>query len=370
MELIGCTYNVLATMPEPIRFQGQYERMSRIPLAIERFVDTIEHLDFIVVQELISSEAHHILSVGLYNLGFIYETDQLVGDLSALKIVQGGLVLFSRFPIIDHKTKVFDGVCSREDCLSAKGAVYARIDKFGQMFNVFSVHVQAWESEASRNVRRNQFLQMKRFMSDMNIPESEPLVILGDFNIDMFSEQKQLQRMVKCLDAELLPKHPDSHPFTSDPSTNTLMGVDDATSYSSPSFPIGCEDEYLKTGRCICCPCEWLDYALYSKKHAPLNKNQSYMRAIPLKSDPFISNLTWTNKREIRDLSDHYPLLCKFVFPSLKPKVFQLAPYIHYPKRKKVVEPLLFNLSFFIVLAVFIAITALFIIWMLVKAKH
>ena len=369
-EVIGLTYNVMAPVPEPIRFQGQNDRMMRIPAAIARSIDTLERLDFIVVQESMSSDAHNLLSAGLYNMGFVYETDQLVGDLSAFKIVQGGLVLFSRFPIITHKTKVFDGICSREDCLCAKGCLYTRIEKYGQPINIFSIHVQAWECEDSRNVRRVQFIQFKRFIDDMNVPSCEPLIVMGDFNMDMYSQQKQVQRIMKCLNVDILPRHAESHPFTSDPSTNVLMGIDDASSYSSPSFPNGCGESYLKSGKCVCCPCEWLDYAACSTAHAPIQKDKSYMRVIPLKTDAFITNLTWTQKRELCDLSDHYPVLAKYVFPTIKPNLRiqnRVLPYVQTAHDKKHVEPLVYNLSFFIVLAVFIAIFCLFIVWMVVK---
>ena len=368
MELIGCTYNVMSTIPEPIRFQGQNDRMLRIPSCIATMIDSIERLDFIVVQESMSSESHDILSTGLYNLGFVHRTEQLVGELSRFQVVQGGLVLFSRFPIVRYETKVFKGVCSREDCLSAKGCLYARVEKFGQPFNIFSIHVQSWESETSRNIRRMQFLLFTQFIEAQAVPTSEPLVILGDFNMDIYSQQKQLSSILNVLNAEMLPRHAESHPFTSDPSTNELMGIDDFSSYVSPSYPSGCESIYLKTGRCVCCPCEWLDYALNSKSHVHINKDVSYMRAIPLKSDPFSANLTWTHRRKIRDLSDHYPVLAKYVFPELIPKSHvQHSITFQKPFKNRLIEPLVYNLTFFLVLAGFIAIFALFIIWTLIK---
>ena len=360
----------MTPVPEPIRFMGQKERAERIPEALGRFADTLERLDTITIEEAIDTEAHDILATGLFNMGFIYKTDQIVGSLTDFKVVQGGVVLFSRHPITKQVVKMFDRSARIEDCLVAKGVVYACVEKFGQPFHVFSVHAQSWESEVARSVRQSQFMQVHRLICDMNISEHEPVILLGDFNVDLYSEQRQLSVMFDILHAEMLPRHKESHPFTSDPSTNVLMGLDDATSYASRAFPNGCNDEYLKRGTCVCCPCEWLDYALVSTNHAPIDRDKSYMRCIPVKFPvPFETNINWTHKRSIQDLSDHYPVLAKYEFPSLLPKAHvQNTAFIVYDRKfRKRPDPLVYNLSFFIVFAVFIAISALFVIWALIR---
>ena len=332
MELIGVSYNIMAPVAEPIRFCGQMDRMKRIPSVVLEQLDPIAYVDFMVVQESMVSSQHMALSDGMRQAGFVYETSQIVGSMSDLKIVQGGLVVFSRHPIQKQLNCVFEGSCAREDCLASKGSVYLQLNKHGQVFHIFALHVQAWESPESRVVRRGQIAQVAKFIKDQNIPANEPVVLMGDFNVDLYSEQCQLRALFKLLDCEPLDRHPESHPFSSDPGTNQLMGIDDGLAYSSDAYPGGCYEQYLKTMHCVCCPQELLDYALVSRAHLPVDNTASWMRVVPAKVKPFTMNVTLTIQREISDLSDHYPILARYFFPDLEPRsTMDERPYYELP---------------------------------------
>ena len=313
------SWNIMAPVPAPIRYTGQEERMKRIPNVLVEQLDSISHVDVVAVQESIVNSLHSILRTGMKRAGFIYETKQLVGSLINLKLVQGGLVIFSRYPIISQESLVFEGLCDREDCLSAKGVVYIKLYKENYFYHIFSLHLNSWESPKSRKVRRGQMAEVSKFVTKMNIPKSEPVIMMGDFNVDMYSQQKQIRALLDLIGFEMLPRHKDTHPFSSDPMTNQLMGIDDTSAYSSDAFPGGCSDEYMRKLQCVCCPQEWLDYAVYSKNHAPLDKLSSWMMVVPVKDKSFEINFTITMKREITDLSDHYPLLSRYVFMDVEP---------------------------------------------------
>jgi endonuclease/exonuclease/phosphatase family metal-dependent hydrolase len=319
MELHALSYNVMAPVAEPFRCTGQVQRMKQVAKTIVEQIDPVAFVDFVLVQESIVTSQHAVLRQGMRNAGFVHETKQLVGSLRNLKLVQGGLVLFSRHPIMHEEQMVFDGMCAQEDCMASKGCVYVSIKKNGQQFHVFGVHLQAWETPKSRAVRRGQMKRVKKFIDAQKIQSEDPVILLGDFNVDMYSQRRQMQALQDQTNCSILKRHPDTHPFSSDPLTNQLMGVDDDMAYSSDAYPGGCYKDYLRTLHCNCCPQEWLDYALVSKDHASIDQGASWMRIIPVKVAPFVVNLTLTIQREITDISDHYPLLANYVFPDICP---------------------------------------------------
>lgn len=318
LEIVGITYNVMAPVAEPLRFYGQRERMERIPKALFSTPKWTlgEQVDFMVVQESMVSNLHKILSSRMANHGFRYSTKPVSGSLYDLKFVSGGVAIFSRYPIVHEEFVIFDGICDQEDCLAAKGCIYARIRRNEhQYFNVMATHLQAWETPKSRIVRHGQIKRIRRFIDQLHIPSSEPLIIMGDLNVDYYSQQEQLQNYLDVLSSQVVELRAGSPAFSCDPSRNQLFGVDGGLAYSSDAFPGGCYDEYLKTLYCPCCPRELLDYALVSHDHLAFDRNLSWSHVIPLKdAQPYDINITMTIRRTIRDLSDHFPLMAKFVF--------------------------------------------------------
>lgn len=321
-DLTCVSWNIMAPVPTPIRYTGQVERMERIPTVFAEQLDNIKFADICVVQESIVNDLHVRLRKGMQRIGFIYETKQLVGSIMRFKIVQGGVVIFSRFPIVRQDTVIFEGLCDKEDCLAAKGAVYAQVKKGNHLFHIFALHLNSWESPKSRAVRRGQMAEVYKFIQRQNIPSDEPVVMMGDFNVDLYSEQRQLKALCDIVKFGMLSRHKDTHAFTSDPMTNQLMGIDDTSAYSSDAFPGGCSEEYIRTLHCVCCPQEWLDHALYSREHSKPDITKSWTRVVPVKAIPFTVNLTFTTKREITDLSDHYPIISYYVFPDAKERPF------------------------------------------------
>ena len=270
MEFHVVTYNVMAPVAPPLRYSSQMERMTRIPPALAQALPV--PLDAILVQESIVPQQHQRLQEGFRELGLLYESPQLQGHMLAGKLVMGGLVWFSRWPFEVVRTHMFHAsACAEEDCLAAKGCVYIRVRKQQQVLHLVGFHLQAWQRPHTVAVRETQVRDIAQFVADLHIPPSEPLLYLGDWNTDYYSERLQLLRWLSF-------------------------------------YPKGCYDQYLNTLTCWGCNRERLDYAALSTVHGACHVS-SWQRIVPLKSaEPFRARLTATVERNIQDLSDHYPV--------------------------------------------------------------
>ena len=317
-----CTYNIMVPVPEPIRHNGQRKRISLLPEAIRTMsATTRQGIDVITFQELIPLEYRNTLLNELTALGWKYHSEPLVTTLLSghMKAVNGGVVIVSRHPIIAQFHSVFETECQSADCASCKGAVYSRILLPNEnVINVFSTHFQAWDTAKAREIRRQQAAQCLKFIQSLHIPSDEALVFSGDFNIDFYTNTTEILTLMSSMGLEMVKRAEDSHPFTSDPRTNAMMGNDETTMYATEKYPHGCYEEYLQTLSCPCCPCEWLDYIAYSTEH--LKPKRAEVRVYLMKTPvPFTMKLNITTERQISDLSDHYPLISQFTWSKSTP---------------------------------------------------
>lgn len=299
-----CTYNVLAPVAPPIRMTSQATRMSLIPGEVAAF-----EADIVCVQESIVPAQHRILSAGMQREGYYHETE----PLSKMgKVVNGGVVIFSKYPIEAQEQVVFTGPCDGSDCLAAKGLVYARINRFGVLYHFVGVHFQAWPNARSREIRKSQAQQTGAFLA--KLPKTEPVIVLGDLNVDLYSERRHLMDLLELLDCDMMPRA-GPQMFTSDPATNFLMGIDETTAYSSPEHPGGCEELHMKSGSCACAPQEWLDYVLVPR--GGMKPDAGQMECRPVKHE-FYGQVNMTTWRTLEDLSDHYPVVGSLFYKSLQ----------------------------------------------------
>ncbi|MEE8173352.1 MAG: endonuclease/exonuclease/phosphatase family protein, partial [Alphaproteobacteria bacterium] len=95
----------------------------------------------------------------------------------------GGVIILARHPITEAKELVY-GDCEGRDCHAAKGFVYAAIEKAGKRYHIIATHAQfGWQPEQSA-AKRKQFGQIREFARRTSgIPESEPIIVGGDFNM-------------------------------------------------------------------------------------------------------------------------------------------------------------------------------------------
>jgi endonuclease/exonuclease/phosphatase family metal-dependent hydrolase len=311
------SYNIMLPVSEPIRLNGQKKRLKLIPKNLKKMNDSVKNgIDIICFQELIPPKYRKELLADIGVKGWKYHTKALNTSYSSgkIKLASGGVVICSKYPIIKEYQSVFDTECTSSDCMASKGIVYARILlPDNNIVNVFSSHFQAWDLPDTRIIRSQQMKQCKDFIDSLHLQDDEPVLFMGDLNIDFYSKQNEVKQLLQMLQIELFNLNENSHPFSSDPKTNSLMGNDETLMYATELYPKGCYDDYMKTLSCPCCPRELLDYIAFSTDH--LKPKQTNMYVYKMKNDTGISmQLNMTTKRTIFDLSDHYPLIGEITF--------------------------------------------------------
>ncbi|RYX82159.1 hypothetical protein EON83_20800 [bacterium] len=221
---------------------------------------------------------------------FPYHTN-VVGRDSGVN-QDGGVILFSRWPIATQDQRTFGDACSGSDCMADKGVIYAAISKGNQTYHVFGTHTQADKGAADRAARRRQMQIMKAFIDSKNIPRTQPVLIAGDLNVDMTRSQAEYVDMLNILHAT----HPGRTPGIS------LSATWDPTINK-------CADSGTP---------EFLDYVLYSNDHlrptVSLNEVRLLRAAEEWKALP-TDKARW-------DLSDHFAVFGNFTMPR---------PVIHLP---------------------------------------
>ncbi|KAE8974557.1 hypothetical protein PR003_g27036 [Phytophthora rubi] len=343
-------YNLFGR-PYEVSFDGQSERLQRVPESLTRISPSIDVVTF--AEADVKPQRDEMLTQFL-KFGFNYSTTVLHDPDPFTSLLNGGVLIVSRWPILREAQHVYRNACHYSDCLAAKGVKYARVlktvDGTSKIFNVFATHMQAWSTPAGRSDRIQQAKQMRDFVDAMGIPHHEPLVFAGDFNVDNHTYGDEVAHLVDLLEAHE-PRQIGKQIFTSDPHTNVLVGRDGAaisnkcsaqyvtnwgpaldgvfhpslltrttcgvhSEIAEPNWLVFVEPDTMCY--CPCCPLEWLDYVLYGK--APYQQPnvvptlEAYVNQVPH------FTVDWTAsesnmKMALIDLSDHYPVLGKFEFP-------------------------------------------------------
>jgi endonuclease/exonuclease/phosphatase family metal-dependent hydrolase len=199
------SYNVYMLTP-PTAYTDQEERAAILPSQIGGY-------DAIILSEVFYNDARDsILLPGLL-ADYPYRTD-VVDDPQSPE--DGGVMIVSKWPITASTSIVYDS-CDGSDCLAAKGAMYARIDKNGVPYHLFGTHTQAWQTGLI--YRQAQLRQLRDFIDAINIPANEAVLVGGDLNVDkVLNNQGEYTAMFNLLRAEE-PQY-QGHPYSYDPVLN------------------------------------------------------------------------------------------------------------------------------------------------------
>jgi hypothetical protein len=388
-------YNIFGRWFGLTGYEGQSERLAGIAAAIAAHPKMGTEVDVITIEEAWCPDSQIItgsvvcdgnksadgLVSSMAQYGWKYHTDVIdkPGVGPTKKQTGGGSMIFSKWPIEATHAYVYTSG-SGQDKSAAKGAVYVRVTKtlpsgLKQVFNIIGTHLQAWSTPEGAKARHGQLSEIvNNFVPAIGITSTgtEPLIYQGDMNTDYVLYPEEVDSMLDTLQAVL----PDTAPgatqiFSSDPSTNFLVGKDGAASQDGclaayaaqlgggkgavPSKPsAACQDIPMTTNSgkafrprfttpdgklnvgknceayCPCCPHEMLDYILYSKEKKYLQPTSSNIEIIPLKSvKPLTYDWGWcdggwclVNKKESgtltgSDLSDHYPVVANFTFKPI-----------------------------------------------------
>ncbi|KAI9991313.1 hypothetical protein PInf_018994 [Phytophthora infestans] len=209
-------YNLFGR-PYEVSKDGQIERLQRVPESLHRISEAIDVVTF--AEADIRTQRDAMLDQ-FRVFGFNYSTTILHDPDPFTSLLNGGVMVVSKWPIIREAQHVYRNACHYSDCLAAKGVKYARllktVDGASKIFNVFATH-----------------MQMRRFIDAIDIPHhevtrsSDPLIFAGDFNVDNHTFGDEVAHLVELLGAHE-PRQIGKQYFTSDPHTNVLVGRDGA----------------------------------------------------------------------------------------------------------------------------------------------
>ena len=398
VKLRTVNYNIFGRWFNATGYEGQNERLAAIPAAIAAHPKMGKDVDVITIEEAwcptdssISNSimcgnnvSRKVLVTAMEEQGWKYSTAVVnePGESVTKQQTNGGAMIFSRWPIDATSSYVYNSG-SGDDAHAAKGVIYIRITKTNskglkQAFNILGTHLQAWSTSAGAAARAGQLTEiMNTYLPAVGIKGdgTEPLIFQGDMNTDYVLYPEEVQSMFRTLNAKLPGWVINTQQrFSSDPSTNFLVGKDGAadqdgckSAYETqlsggkgtiPSKPtkkctsvpkttkngnpfepfFAHSDGTLNVGGdpctayCPCCPHEMLDYIMYSKDTKYLQPIHSDFEIIPLKSlKPLTYKWGWcipgqsgcmANKDlsgDITgsDLSDHYPVVANFTFKPI-----------------------------------------------------
>ncbi|MGB0895029.1 MAG: sphingomyelin phosphodiesterase [Parashewanella sp.] len=183
--------------------------------------------------------------------------------------IQAGIYILSRYPIAKQDA-VFYKTCKGFQCLATNAAIYTEIIKNGQKYHIFDTHIQSGNTDAQVQARMDQVTELSRFIQSQHIPKEEPIIIAGNFNIDMLHQPLNYQDMLTLLNST----HPDSTGYS-------LTYDSDVNKWADPFHPVH----------------GYVDYLLYDNDHlTPISANLNVIT--PRSTIPALWNY-W-------DLSSHF----------------------------------------------------------------
>ncbi|RHZ16618.1 hypothetical protein DYB37_005778, partial [Aphanomyces astaci] len=109
-------------------------------------VPTCGGVDVVTFAEAdIDSERAHMLAA-FEELNFRHHTTVVADTDPFTSLINGGVLIVSKWPILREAQHIYRNACHYSDCLAAKGVKYARINKtdgaYSKAFNVFATHMQ------------------------------------------------------------------------------------------------------------------------------------------------------------------------------------------------------------------------------------
>jgi endonuclease/exonuclease/phosphatase family metal-dependent hydrolase len=142
--------------------------------------------DILVLTEAFDNPTREFIIRNLRPYGYYYETPCL-GVSGKYGAINGGIIILSRYQIIDSQQKVFKESCE-DDYLANKGILYIKILSNKRFIHIFGVHMQAWNTEECRNVRQAQLQELKEMCDRIkqNASASDIVFIVGDLNINRY----------------------------------------------------------------------------------------------------------------------------------------------------------------------------------------
>jgi endonuclease/exonuclease/phosphatase family metal-dependent hydrolase len=306
------TYNFYCR-PRQVFSDNQVNRAKSIGKTISDYEKTKGYrIDTMIFQEIVDNKAHKILKKEMNKIGFIYKSKRLDSSLK----LNGGLIIYSRFPIVEEDKLVFKN-SSPYLSMVTKGIVFTKIMIYNKIINLVNLHLDSFSPE----IRHDQMKTIKKFLDDKDIPDTEYIFIGGDYNIDM--NDSEFDNVTSSFEGYNVAESLEEE-YTLDAEKNNLVERRDFNNtdrkyfidyfvYKGKDFKkknithevVVKEEEYTAE--------EYMELSNIevSMKVVKFQKQQKLRRI--LYGTPFYLNIySMFKKYNVNDLSDHYAVLTEF----------------------------------------------------------
>lgn len=263
----------------------------RLQLIIDEIkkVEEIENklIDVLCLQK-INIKLYDYIIEKFYNIGFLFHT----------KKTNNGMVILSKSPIIEKKYVVINKKRyfskSEHHC-----NIFASIMKNNKIYNILNIDLSKKEKSCLKQLHN-----LKEWVENKYIPESEEIIICGDFNMDYHS--KDIQKIDNVFNKEI---NMDYQFSLLNNSNKNIYSVDENNDY------IKRENKHYKKQ----IKSSLSNFFMYNSK----NIEYSYMKIIKLESKQFIKKILMSFpfnikiysffKKEIKDLSFTNLVIADFI---------------------------------------------------------
>jgi len=200
------TYNIFLR-PPPVKNNENDWKDERLA----DFIKLLDCYDIICLQEMFGAFNNRKQELIRYanRSGLFFYCDSPSPSFFSKFLVDGGLLILSRFPIVESEFRPFK-YCVLSDSLAHKGILYAKI-KIGEAYlSIFNVHLQAsyfgsthyhWDISVKTRIDhvdelvnfikevtydRNYFLETANMKKQVG-----KILLMGDFNVDAHNYEKK-----------------------------------------------------------------------------------------------------------------------------------------------------------------------------------
>lgn len=340
------TYNIFLR-PPPVKNNENDWKDERL----EDFCKLLHNFDIICLQEMFGmfNSRKQSLIRAATKAGFFFYVDTSSPSFVSKYMVDGGLVILSRFPIVSYSFVQFRyGVIA--DSLAQKGVLYSKILVKDCFLHLFTSHLQAsyFDSGESHFIiscetRMAQLKQINYTMSEILKSEyhkRDKVLLVGDFNVDA---QRYSFKRPECLAPEHFSIIEREYDDMLEALNDNGILTRDVFQFYKKFNPITYGDVDPETGVMETCLThiedlgsrQSLDYIFecYIKDEYdlenPIPKKRLLIDPDKLKVEKFLSNQisvfngSEKNKKGYTQLSDHYGLSCEIVYESKKLNFFK-----------------------------------------------
>jgi endonuclease/exonuclease/phosphatase family metal-dependent hydrolase len=160
---------------------------------LEEFIKLLPQFDIICLEEMFGflNTRKHTMIREAEKAGFLHYSDSTSPSFFTSFLVDGGLLVLSRFPIVATEFRPYPyGIFS--DALSQKGILYVKVQVKDETLHLFQTHTQASYTGSNKRLsimtRGDQLALIRAFMQEClakhGWKENEMCLLVGDLNVD------------------------------------------------------------------------------------------------------------------------------------------------------------------------------------------